>query len=393
MSVVDTIHLMMEFVESTGGFSDFNTRNSAHVRDILYPSRGKLPQHIKDLRKAVELDIADSSECGCARTTTHCEHAEKRIAKSVLRAYYTDMETRRYKHLTSQVSLFDRESTPPARVTFDVQSRAFRTVLDVIAQDVRDSAMNVVSKKFDHRGPDGREIAVGFEKWLLDDAIPSLGAECLRHVNTVLAGEFENTGLSVALDSLPFSAPRGDWKDTVISLSFRDTSGNTLQQTAAVNVKYQKSTTGAGNMMGAEGFAHTLLGGRELTKSSTANELIALMKPNLHIEPGHCYSAPDTDYYFWAFERNEEDKPVTESSVSSLLTLDLDRSSEDTSSRSSILKVNAAQSFPHLQLNFAAAGSFLIMPVSALEGRDRVWSWLQPQLWRQATEKMAALSA
>jgi hypothetical protein len=304
------------------------------------------------------------------------------------------METRRYRQLASQVSLFDGENAvPPARVTFDVQSRAFRTVLDVIAQDVRDSNMNVISEKFDHRGPDGRDIAVGFEKWLLDEVIPSLGSDCLRHVNLVLAGEFEDTGLSVTLDSLPFSAPRGDWKDTVVSLSFEDASGNTLQQSAAVNVKYQKSTTSAGNMMGAEGFAHTLLGGREITKTSTANELIALMRPSLQIEPGQHYATPDTDYYFWAFERNEEDKPVTESSISSLLTLDLDRSAEDTSSRSSILRVNTAQSFPHMQLNFAAAGSFLIMPVSALEGRDRVWSWLQPQLLRQAAEKLAALGA
>lgn len=395
MPLVDATHLLVAHLETDGGFETCGRRTPQAVRDLLFSPSKRHPHMIKEARSSLVEQYRETAQCCLAVERNGCEHVQLRVAEAILRSWYRQQESRRRDPADSAHGLLfgEAENIHPTEFNFAVQTRAVRTVLDVLAHEARDSSLNT-RRSFNHTRGEGREVARKFEAWLFDKVMPSLGDEAVCRVNAALAAVFADSETTIVLEGLPTGTKDRDWRDTEIHLAYELPNGRGGRLSSPVNVKYVKSSTSHSNTGGTEALSWALLATHN-PGTANQNELLNRIRTALTVAPGSTYVEPDSDYHFWSFERDCDDAPITDSHASSLLTVDPGLSCSVLQEAGLVLtppfKVNTYQSFPGIQAHFEAAASSVAMPQSVLEGRDRLWNWVVDQHQPRAEAFLEAL--
>lgn len=324
--------------------------------------------------------------CGCVMSDrSPCQHELLGMGNEVRRQWYS-RKARANPHSLGPVGNFAADP-----FTFTDRCLAAKAVLGALGETARTADSNVACRSFNHtpmkggKKSDGRAIADGFDKWLLAKLLPSVRTEALDAANVVLAGMFAGRGFDVVLTGLPRFLGVRQMSDTELCFRVTPAVGRPVRFAEPVNVKYIATGTAKANTHGTDAFAHLMLGSG--SKAGTNSDTLwADINDSLRLSPRKNYHVPDSNYWFWSFTRDVDAAPVCDQvAVSMLLSSEL-----DSPVRESTVTVNKAQAAPGIQYDFRRAAAFQRQPISCLEGRDRLWQYVQPE--RQAIA-IAALEA
>ena len=324
--------------------------------------------------------------CGCVLSDkSPCQHELLGMGNEVRRQWYSR------KALAKPHSLGSAGSFAADPFSFTDRCVAAKAVLDTFGEIARSSDSNVAGRSFNHtaakgqRVKDGRVIAAGFDKWLLTRVLPASRAEALVAANAVLAELFAARRFTVELSGLPRFLGGRQMSDTELRFRVTPPSGKVVRFVEPVNVKYIATGTVKANTHGSDAFAHLMLG-PGAAEGSNSDVLWSAINDSLRVAPTRHYHVPDSNYWFWSFTRNVDDAPVSGHAAVSLL-----MSSELSSDlRGLTVSVNRAQPAPGIQYDFRRAVEWQRPPISCLEGRDRLWQYVQPE---RAALAAAALDA
>lgn len=355
---------------------------AALLEDIYSQSHHKIKHAVANLLQ--ETFAATQAECETLFCSEICPHVRDVAARKVLRSWYQAC----WHSANNQDLLFDPSIYAVKEFGFPERTDAVRTVLETLSVLARDSDLNTTkafaAPKIGGKTVTGRALGKHFEIWLLDTVLPSLGEKAVEQVNVALAATFfaHRSQFTVRLLTLPTSEPSDrEAYDTKLEFAVTDSRAVTRTFGAVVNVKYESdASTSAGNSGGTRMLAHAML--PDKVAGWTEVDLVKAINSSLRVGAGESYSVPDGDYWFWVFKNSQDEAPIADSHVTSLLTVapeaKVAHANTAESKDTDPVRVNMAQSFPGLQLQYEAASRRSTTPSTALEARDRLWNWYLP---------------
>lgn len=218
---------------------------------------------------------------------------------------------------------------------------------------------------------DGRDAATVFEKDILSPFLDSEADAITRHVEenlSQLPGPWRFSQPRFVTEAKT-RAGRDYWLHL---LAHHPEIAEPVELRQMVNAKYTAAAT-KDNTGGASMFAWALLGAESLMSTRAA-------LPDAYAKLDELADTP-TDYFFWVFTHEGNDKTTVASSVlvDTLLVAD----------PATCMGYNTAQSWPSVQMDHRKAAGFKV-PESTTRARRRFLDWLLDQQSRSLVEAVAA---